>query len=274
MSPRHRYLPPIPWNAAESSAGIRLRPNQPPRLPAVAAEPRKAILRVMRTRPSDAPSATESHTRLHVLDAGCGRRIPELELGLDRPRHVVGIDISPVALELNELLDEKILGDLQTYPFRDSSFDLIVCWDVLEHLPQPRRALDNLARALKPGGRMIIGLPNLLSPKALATKFTPHWFHIWYYRRVLKYPESGRPGFGPFRTYLRWTLRPGAIERFAVQVGLEVETLERYEPESWKLFWKRHPHLLALLLVVWGRALDGADPRQSELRVVLVKPGS
>jgi SAM-dependent methyltransferase len=204
-----------------------------------------------------------------VLDAGCGKWRPEI--GLDRCCHVVGIDVSPRALELNCMIDEKIVGDVQTYPLPRESFDVIVCWDVLEHLPRPRRALDNFTRALKPGGRMILGLPNIISPKAVVTKFTPLSFHVWFKRSVLKQPQAGLPGFGPFKTYLRWSLRPGALRRYAIQNGLDIDVFERYEPEDWRWLWNKYQRLGALVAVAWPRVCGGANPRESELRVVLVK---
>ncbi len=216
-------------------------------------------------------AATDEREQFRILDAGCGRAMPDLEVARDN--YTVGIDISAEALELNGDLDEKILGDLQSYPLPNRSFDLILCFDVLEHLSDPRTALDNLVQALKPGGRLMLGMPNVLSPKALATKFTPHYLHILYYRRVLRYSDAGRPGFGPFKTYLRWWLRPRSIRRYAAIHGLEVEQLDVYEPESWAWFWEKHPRLLAVLSAAWRRIFDGADPRASEMRAVLVRAG-
>jgi SAM-dependent methyltransferase len=60
-------------------------------------------------------------------------------------------------------------ADLRTrLPFRDRVFDLVFCTEVLEHLPDPRRALRELRRVLAPGGRLALSVPN-------ATGFAP--FH-------------------------------------------------------------------------------------------------
>lgn len=99
---------------------------------------------------------------LHVLDAGCGFQLP---IPLDAAT-VTGIDISPAALARNEHAHEKILGDITTYPLPRSEYDAVVCWDVIEHLRDPRAALRNLAPTLKPGGLLIVGLPELFSAKA------------------------------------------------------------------------------------------------------------
>jgi SAM-dependent methyltransferase len=208
---------------------------------------------------------------IRILDAGCGRDAHELELELAGARHVVGIDISAAALAENPDLDERIVGDLETYPLPPDTFDLAVCWDVLEHLRRPDLALDNLTRSLKPGGRLVLGLPNVLTPKALATKFTPHRFHVLVYRRVFDFPNAGRPGYGPFPTYLRWCLRPDAIAAYAARRGLLVDELERSVSESMTPIYDRHPVVTALLVRAWT-LLFGADPRDSELRIVLRRP--
>src|SRR5271169_2726894 len=49
-----------------------------------------------------------------------------------------------------------------------NAFDLVVCEQVLEHVPNVDRALDTLARVVKPGGRLVIGIPVFLPPLHLA----------------------------------------------------------------------------------------------------------
>ena len=63
-----------------------------------------------------------------VLEAGCGS-LTYLNFG-SRSR-VIGIDISREQLDRNEVLDERILGDLETYSLAEDAYDAIVCWYVL-----------------------------------------------------------------------------------------------------------------------------------------------
>lgn len=151
-----------------------------------------------------------------VLDAGGGRGSHDVNDG----DYVTVIDNDAAALELNSRADRKILGDLETYPLPASSFDAIYCRDVLEHLPRPHRALENMAAALRPGGTLTLGLPNVLSRKSLIAKMTPHRFHIWAYRRIFGDRNAGRPGYGPYKTYLRLCLRKRALRRWAGGHGL------------------------------------------------------
>ena len=50
---------------------------------------------------------------------------------------------------------------------------------------------------LRPGGRAVLALPNILSLKGLVTRFTPWWFHVWVYRRVLGDASVGTDGIRP-----------------------------------------------------------------------------
>lgn len=210
-----------------------------------------------------------AHEPIKVLDAGCGRHPRQLDLPGNC--HLVGIDVSEAALEANAALDERILGDLESYPLPPNTFDVAVCWDVLEHLRHPRLALENITRSLKPGGKVILGIPNVLSPKGLITKFTPYRFHVLVYKKVFKFAEAGAPGYGPFPTYLRWCLRLSAIQAYAVARGLAVDEVVRDRSPSMDMVFDRHPRATNWFVRIWKTLFDGVDPRESELRIVLRK---
>jgi len=52
-------------------------------------------------------------------------------------------------------------GDIYRLPFKNNSFDTILCTQVFEHLDNPQRAISELSRVLKKGGKLIVSVPHL-----------------------------------------------------------------------------------------------------------------
>jgi SAM-dependent methyltransferase len=146
-----------------------------------------------------------------ILEAGCGSGS---NVKLPAGCRITGIDISREELDKNSIVTEKIVGDLQTYELPPDHYELIICWDVLEHLDKPELAMMRMTSALKPGGLLLLAFPNVHSVKALVAKATPLWFHNFVYRRIYG-AKFGTPGVIPFPTYLRWSIARSGIERFA-----------------------------------------------------------
>ena len=156
---------------------------------------------------------------IQVLEAGCGSMS---KVNLGKNVRMVGIDISEKQLDRNEVLHEKILGDVHTYPLPRRSFDIIICWDVLEHLENPRKALENFFNACKPNGLIILAFPNLFSLKGVLTKFTPHLVHVWYYRYLLGMKDAGKDDQPPFVTRFRLAMTYPAIRQLAISANATV----------------------------------------------------
>jgi SAM-dependent methyltransferase len=157
-----------------------------------------------------------------LLDAGCGKRRP---IPIADDCYVVGIDISECQLAGNPAIDEAIVGDVQSVQLEPSRFDAVVCWNVLEHLEDPERALLNFHAALRPGGVMILAVPHVLSIKGLVTRFTPFWFHRWVWRHLL----DDAPEIEPFPTVLSFAITPRRLRTLARRHGLAVEFASEYE---------------------------------------------
>jgi SAM-dependent methyltransferase len=164
-----------------------------------------------------------------IVDAGCGSA---MHIPIPDSSVVVGVDISKTQLDRNAGLSERICADLQTVDLRGMDADLVVVWDVMEHIRRPSDALDRLAAALRPGGLLLVAGPNPMSLKGLTTKLTPHWFHVWFYRTVYGIQTAGQADTRPFRTYMRLAMSPGGIERWARETALEVVYVVRYEGET------------------------------------------
>lgn len=152
-----------------------------------------------------------------VLDAGCGHKLP---IDVPRQAHLTGIDYSPDTLARNDNADELILGDIQSYPLPQGEFDAVICWWVLEHVPDRAAALANMASSLRAGGLMVIGIPHVYSMKAMVTKLTPYRFHVWVLKHYFGIWDAGAPGVEPYPTYLGRDLAPGPIKKTLASHGL------------------------------------------------------
>lgn len=95
-----------------------------------------------------------------VLDAGCGMG-RYLRVAADAGARVIGMDLSEAARAARELTWDLpgvgvVRGDLFRPPFAEGTFDHIYSLGVLDHTPNPRAAFLQLARLLKPAGRIAI----------------------------------------------------------------------------------------------------------------------
>jgi SAM-dependent methyltransferase len=89
----------------------------------------------------------------------------------DRGAHAFGIDISaPIihharaAFARDTSALRAAAADVRALPFRDASFDAIYSMGTIEHFDETERAVEEIARVLKPGGRAIVGVPNRHDP--------------------------------------------------------------------------------------------------------------
>ena len=101
-----------------------------------------------------------------VLDAGCGAGYGSAELAQSAER-VTGVDIAPEAVEFarahyerpNLTFEQASCTEL---PFDDGSFDLVVAFEVIEHLEDWKGFLREVRRVLAPAGQLIVSTPNKL----------------------------------------------------------------------------------------------------------------
>jgi 2-polyprenyl-3-methyl-5-hydroxy-6-metoxy-1,4-benzoquinol methylase len=112
-----------------------------------------------------------------VLDIGCGRGITLSQLKNDG-WEVAGVEISETAAtHARSLLGDTIfVGDVLAAPWPENSFDVINIWHVLEHLPDPAAVLARCRALLRPGGLLVVAVPNFESVQAAFAG--PLWFHL------------------------------------------------------------------------------------------------
>ncbi|HZR63535.1 MAG TPA: class I SAM-dependent methyltransferase [Terriglobales bacterium] len=97
------------------------------------------------------------------------------------------------------------VGDVLAAPFPRESFDAITCFDVLEHLYQPREIMEKVAYWLKPGGIFYVQVPNVSSAEARV--FGSYWHGLELPRHLFHYS-------------------PASLRNLATMTGLRVVSLE------------------------------------------------
>ncbi len=210
--------------------------------------------------------------RLRVLEAGCGST-SHIDLG--RPMELSGIDVSQAQLGRHARLDHSLLGDLQTFPLPRAYFDVVVCWDVLEHLPRPADAIRNMLESLRPGGMLVLAFPHLLSVKGLITRLTPYRFHRWFYRVVMGDLSSDEDS-KQFRTYLHADILPGRVNRQVRALGCDVSFVNLYEGPVQKDMRQKHRIadfcFRAITAVSRVFSFRTADLAHSDCHMIVLKP--
>lgn len=188
--------------------------------------------------------------------------------------HVTVVDIDEGQLRNNDYAHKTILGDIQVHRFAANSFDLVTCYNVIEHLPDVEAALTGFIHALKPGGLLVIAAPNPRSLSGVVTRYTPHWFHIWFYRHVLGRKQAGLPGRAPFPTFFHRLVTPANLEAFAKARGMRTIYRREHESPRFPEMRARMP-LLAVLLDAFATTANlfsrGADVRQGDYHLILRK---
>ncbi len=97
-----------------------------------------------------------------VLEVGCGWGEFAERLGAELGAEVVAVDLSPRMVELaRERGVDARVGDVQNLPFDDASFDVAVANWMLYHVPDLQQGLSELARVLRPGGRLVAATNSL-----------------------------------------------------------------------------------------------------------------
>jgi SAM-dependent methyltransferase len=105
-----------------------------------------------------------------ILDAGCGDGInlsffARLASARGWSSRIVGADYSPLRLARAGAYGAFLMRtSISALPFDSGVFDVIVCNHVLEHVPDDQAAMRELRRVVRPGGLVIIGVPNEGSP--------------------------------------------------------------------------------------------------------------
>lgn len=108
--------------------------------------------------------ARQFAARARVLDAGCGVGYGSALLADAGAREVVAVDKDKsIAADVESSMPPNVaveVGDVTQLEHPADSFDLVVCFEVIEHVPEPDAVLDELHRVLRPGGLLVVSTPN------------------------------------------------------------------------------------------------------------------
>jgi len=152
-----------------------------------------------------------------------------------------------------------VVSEANAIPVSDASFDVIICTEVLEHVPEPIAVVREFGRIVAPGGRLILTAPLgsgiHQEPYHFYGGYTPYW-----YRRFLK--EAGFDSIiitanaGTLRHIAQETIRFVAMTRpFGFAASWYLQLL-------WLPFWLLLAPILALAVPLAAKLLDRFDREQ------------
>jgi SAM-dependent methyltransferase len=168
-----------------------------------------------------------------LLDLGCSSG-SFLEFMRSESWKLYGIEMSAEGARTAEARSEAqvFVGDILDAPFPRESFDVITCFDVLEHLYEPRRVMARVGESLKPGGILYVLVPNVESAEARV--FGSYWHGLELPRHLFHYS-------------------PASLKFLAESAGLREVSLET----------RRNPAVGTSLRYVWDDVFRAVGTRRT-----------
>ncbi|MES1185304.1 MAG: class I SAM-dependent methyltransferase [Myxococcales bacterium] len=205
-------------------------------------------------------------TPSRILDVGCGTGWSTLMF--HRAGHQAhGVDLHQNGLEAwQEYPDLPYTSaDAQALPFPANSFDVVSMYQMLEHVPNPERALEEAIRVLRPGGRLVVVGPNLIG-----AGYNLYWAlrHTARCLRQGKIWETRLPGMPHHpggntmpeawlstTKHLAWTLKKMLIEKHPQFLTREPDLEPPFQADNDACYY-----CTPLDLLNWGQATGVARP--------------
>lgn len=200
---------------------------------------------------------------LKIMDMGCNRGYDVFRMSkkfAGSSLSFTGLDISPVDIEYakdvaaQQKLDNCIfvVGNAEATEFKENSFDIIVCSELLEHVPQPEKVMKEIYRIVKKGGIAIISTPNADNRLGKLRKFAPRKLKQSWNQPVPakkdeeRYRQVAKNGF----VNLPHISEKGIKEWIKISegVGFKIEDIKRGSLMWGHDFFDTHPGLTGFLL--------------------------
>jgi len=184
-----------------------------------------------------------------ILDVGCGSQPYRSLIPVDATYH--GLDYNGARANFGYTMPETTYYEGDRWPIDDTTADVVLCTETLEHVPDPSAFLSEAFRCLKPGGRILLTVP-----------FAARWHFIPYdYWRFT--PSSlelllGTAGFTEIAVYARGNALTVACYKV---MALFLPLLLPQQGRHWKRFASRCAGLLALPVVILLAAIANLSLR-------------
>lgn len=157
-----------------------------------------------------------------VVDVGCGDG-GFIGFVASRGAEVIFIDQDEAKLARTEARIKSsrarayraIVSDCDPIPLEDGVGDLVICTEVLEHVPDPVKFLDEVIRVAKPGAQLLISVPDSRSEQFVSATAPPECFQVPNHIRI-------------------YTAE--AFEQLVLDAGLEIES-HQFTGCFWSIFW-------------------------------------
>ncbi len=168
-----------------------------------------------------------------LLDLGCSSG-SFLESMKGEAWNLYGIEMSAEGAKMAEARSKAqvFVGNILDAPFPRESFDVITCFDVLEHLYEPRQVMDRVGEWLRPGGIFYVLVPNVDSAEARV--FGSYWHGLELPRHLFHYS-------------------PASLKFIAESAGLKEVSLET----------RRNPAVGTSLRYVWDGVFGAVGIRKT-----------
>jgi ubiquinone/menaquinone biosynthesis C-methylase UbiE len=183
-----------------------------------------------------------------ILDAGCGSCAKSVLLA-SKGFHVTAVDYSEDALRLAEetvgihgfsdritLKQENLLH----LSFPNDSFRYVLCWGVLMHIPDLKRALSELARVVKPGGFLVLSEGNVNSLQSKTLRLVKRLLHreraqVRHVPAGIEYFEETNEGLLLTRqTHMPWLIAECHHLGFDLKARMAGQFTELYVAVPWR----------------------------------------
>jgi ubiquinone/menaquinone biosynthesis C-methylase UbiE len=206
-----------------------------------------------------AHQAAKIPTGSRVLDVGAGSApYRALFAHCDYKTHDF-VQLKDVQLRYGRYAPIDFASDAKSIPVPDAAFDVILCTEVLEHVPEPIAVVRELGRIIAPGGRLILTAPLgsgiHQEPYHFYGGYTPYWYQRFLgdagFESVAVTPNAGtlRHIAQEAIRFVRMTHPMGIVAPWYVQI-------------LWLPFWLMLAPILGLAVPLAAKLLDGFDREQ------------